>query len=197
MASMRTIQKQWLGYYLAAIVLLLVTLVGCGGVGKVIAPVAPTAAPLDAGNINLIFVVSEDLAYQAGGDVSPSTANLTNRGLQRSLRMATFLQQNVLGGENVNGIYAVEPMTHLQTTNTANSYPDLAALETVQQFAMLNQLTFSSTIVGPTQYTANSFPINAGYAMGQTLSEVAAPGIYCESCKGSTMAMRMATTNFY
>jgi hypothetical protein len=38
------------------------------------------AAPLSADNINLIFVVSQDLAYQdqASGDVNPSTANLTN-----------------------------------------------------------------------------------------------------------------------
>ncbi|MGD0697833.1 MAG: putative Ig domain-containing protein, partial [Terriglobia bacterium] len=60
-------------------------------------------APLSADNINLIFVVSEDLAYQASGDVNPLTANLTSQGLQRSLLMAPFLQQNVLGGENVTG----------------------------------------------------------------------------------------------
>ena len=36
--------------------------------------------PLNAANINLIFVVSGDLAYQAAGDVSPQTANLTNQG---------------------------------------------------------------------------------------------------------------------
>jgi hypothetical protein len=42
-------------------------------------------APLSADNINLIFVVSQDLAFQdqASGDISPSTANLTNKGLQR------------------------------------------------------------------------------------------------------------------
>jgi PKD repeat protein len=42
------------------------------------------AAPLSANNINLIFVVSQDLAFQdqASGDISPSTANLTNKGLQ-------------------------------------------------------------------------------------------------------------------
>ena len=61
------------------------------------------AAPLSANNINLIFVVSEDLALdQASGDVNPSTANLTNQGLQRSLLMAPFLQQAVLGMNECN-----------------------------------------------------------------------------------------------
>jgi hypothetical protein len=54
--------------------------------------------------------------------------------------MATFLQQQVLETQNVTGIYALEPMTHLQT---ANNYPDMAALETIQQFAMLNRITLS------------------------------------------------------
>jgi hypothetical protein len=112
---------------------------GCGG--SATAP--PTPAPLSAGNLNLIFVVSEDLAYQASGDVNPKTANLTNQGLQRSLLMATFLQQQVLGTQNVTGIYALEPMTHLQT---ASNYPDMAAPETIQQFAMLNQITLSAPI---------------------------------------------------
>src|ERR1022692_2110532 len=116
--------------------LALTLLAGCGSSQ----PAPPAPAPLSAGNVNLIFVVSEDLAYQASGDVNPKTANLTNQGLQRSLLMATFLKQQVLAGENVTAIYAVEPMTHLQTTN---NYPDMAALETIQQFAMLNQITLS------------------------------------------------------
>jgi len=69
----------------------------------------------------LIFVVSEDLNYNAPGDVSASTANLTSHGLQRSLLTAPFLQQNVLGKQNVTSIYALELMTHLQT---AGNYPD-------------------------------------------------------------------------
>ena len=102
---------------------------------------AANPAPLSAGNLNLIFVVSEDLAYQAPGDINPGTANLTNQGLQRSLRMATFLRQHVLGRKNVTGIYALEPMTHLQT---ASNYPDMVAPGTIQQFALLNQITLSS-----------------------------------------------------
>jgi hypothetical protein len=139
--------------------------------------------PLSADNINLIFVVSEDLAYQASGDVNPLTANLTSQGLQRSLLMASFLQQNVLGGENVTGIYALEPMTHLQTTTTGY-YPDMVALETVQQFALLNQITLSSDAVGGTFYTGNNYPINASYALGSVPSGVATPSLPCPECQG-------------
>src|ERR1019366_3147618 len=96
----------WLPFLALAMTLL----AGCG------------SSSLSANNLNLIFVVSEDLPYQASGDINPSTANLTNQGLQRSLLMATFLQQTVLGTNNVTGIYALEPMTHLQT---ANNYPDM------------------------------------------------------------------------
>jgi hypothetical protein len=61
---------------------------------------------LSADNINLIFVVSPDLAYSTSGDYNPETANLSDQGLQRSLRMAPFLKQWVLGGMNVNSIYS-------------------------------------------------------------------------------------------
>src|ERR1700690_449448 len=118
-------------------------------------------APLSTDNLNLIFVVSPDLAYQAPGDINPRTANLTNQGLQRSLLMATFLNQQVLGGKNVTGIYALEPMTHLQT---ANDYPDMVGLETIQQFAMLNQITMSSDKDGGTPLPNHSFPLNASYS---------------------------------
>jgi hypothetical protein len=59
-------------------------LVGCGGGSD-------AAAPLSAKNLNLIFVTSPDLAYQAAGDVHADTGNLTPQGLQRSLLMATYL----------------------------------------------------------------------------------------------------------
>src|SRR5664279_4796032 len=138
----------------------LMLLAGCGSSGP------PSPAPLSASNVNLIFVVSEDLAYHATGDVNPGTANLTNQGFQRSLLMATFLQQQVLGTQNVTGIYALEPMTHLQT---ANNYPDMAALETIQQFAMLNQITLSYQGSGPV--TANSYPIFASYSLEAALPD--------------------------
>jgi hypothetical protein len=141
------------------------------------------AAPLSANDINLIFVVSEDLAFQdqASGDVNPSTANLTNKGLQRSLLMAPFLQQAVLGMNNVTGIYALEPMTHLQTT-LKGTYPDLVALETVQQFDMLNQITLSYGSNPP--FTTNGFPIFSAYASNSVPSGVATPTYSCPACQG-------------
>jgi hypothetical protein len=159
--------------WLLFLVLAVTLLAGCGSSGP------PTPAPLSRGNLNLIFVVSDDLAYHATGDVNPKTANLTNQGLQRSLLMATFLKQQVLAGENVTAIYAVEPMTHLQTTN---NYPDMAALETIQQFAMLNQITLSDA--GQIPYTSNSYPINVSYAPDQVISGVASPYQSCAGCQG-------------
>ena len=153
---------------------------GCGGNGSS-TPASPTTPPLAAGNINLIFVVSDDLDYQAAGDVNASTANLTSQGLQRSLLMAPFLQQNVLGKNNVTGIYALEPMTHQQTTN---GYPDMAALETIQQFALLNQIALSSDAVGGTFYTGNNYPIYTSYALGSIPSGVAEPLSPCPNCQG-------------
>ena len=155
------------------LVLALALLEGCGCSSP------PAHAPLSASNLNLIFVVSEDLSYNAAGDINPSTANFTNRGLQRSLLMGNFLHERVLGGSNVTGIYALEPMTHLQT---ANHYPDLVALETIQQFAMLNQITLMSG--GNPLYTGNSFPIQASYASGSIPDGVAAPVLACAACQG-------------
>jgi hypothetical protein len=119
--------------------LLQLQLAGCGGGSGSGFPSGPNAtAPLSTVNVNLIFVSSPDLAYQAAGDVDPGTANLTNQGLQRSLLMAPYLKQQLLGGKNVTGIYALAPMTHLQTVN---HYPDMAPLVTIQQFALLNQVS--------------------------------------------------------
>ncbi len=135
-------------------------------------------AALSSGNLNLIFVASEDLAYQASGDMNPTTANLTDQGLQRSLLMATFLQQKVLGMQNVSHIYALEPTTHLQT---ANNYPDMVGLETIQQFAMLNQ----ATLFSGTWYTGQSYPINASYADVPVLPDgVLRPAKFCPNCQG-------------
>ena len=162
--------------WLVFLALALTLLAGCGS-----SQALPPPAPLNAGSVNLIFVVSPDLAYQAPGDVNTKTANLTNQGLQRSLPMATFLQHQVLGTQNVTGIYTLEPMTHLQT---ANNYPDMTALETIQQFAMLNQITLSSDPQSGTPYTGQSFPINASYALGPLPIGVAAPPQFCPNCQG-------------
>ncbi len=157
--------------------LLIFSLSGCGGDSS------------NADNINLIFVVSSDLAYNADGDISPVTANLTSQGLQRSLLMATYLKENVLGGENVTSIYALAPMTHLQTEN---NYPDMAAIGSIQQFALLNQHTVSIPPSDPPKdddypfYTAYSYPIKVSYAQGDVPDGVAAPAPdkYCPDCKG-------------
>jgi hypothetical protein len=151
-----------------------ITLAACGSPSGM-------PAPLSTGNLNLIFVVSDDLAHHAPGDVDPNTANLTAQGLQRSLLMATFLKQKVLGNNNVTGIYALEPMTHLQT---AKNYPDMTALVTIQQFALLNQITMSSQTAGGTPCTANSYPINASYAPGAVPGGVAAPLYPSTGCQG-------------
>jgi hypothetical protein len=165
---------QWLSLSQAAILLLLSC--GCGGVGSTPAPLTP--APLNAANINLIFVVSEDSANTTG-DVNPDTANLTNRGLQRSLLMAPFLQQNVLGGENVSGVYALEPMTHMQAAATG-TYPDMVPLEIIEQFAMLNQYSLS---YGNQSFTANSYPVLASYS-ADSIPVGVEPGPICAACQG-------------
>jgi hypothetical protein len=151
------------------LILALMMLAGCAGSSG-----SNTSTALSSGNINLIFVVSPDLAYQTPGDVTPDKANLTNRGFQRSLRMGTYLKNNVLGTNNVTGIYALEPMTHLQT---ANNYPDMAAIWFIQQFALLNQITVGGT-------TANSFTINTAYAPGDVPGGVVVPTPYVTGAQG-------------
>ncbi len=160
-------------------VLLSLNLAACGGGSG---SGFNATAPLNSDNINLIFVVSPDLAYHAAGDVDPNTANLTPQGLHRSLLMAQYLKAQVLGMKNVTGIYALEPMTHLQT---ANNYPDMAALAYIQQFALQNQMTLSGG-PGTPSYTGNSYPINVSYTPGFIPPGVAtpSPSLACPGCQG-------------
>ena len=153
----------------------IVLLSGCGGSSQ-----PPTPSPLEANNLNLIFVATEDLSYQAKGDVNLKTGNLTSRGLQRALMMGTFLQQSVLGGSNVNGIYALVPMTHPQT---ANHYPDMAGLATMEQFAMLNRTTMS--IPGASPFTASSYPVNVSYSPATLPDGVQTPLVNCPAMGSS------------
>jgi hypothetical protein len=148
--------------------MLIFSISGCGGDSS------PARAPLSAANINLIFVVSPDLADDPLGDINPTTANLSNQGLQRSLLMATYLKQKLLGANNVSGIYTLEPMTHLQT---ANNYPDMAAIGFIQQFALLNQYTVQGV-------TADSYPIYAAYAPGDVPAGVATPSPFVPAAQG-------------
>ncbi|MBE0585425.1 MAG: hypothetical protein IH612_16905 [Desulfofustis sp.] len=154
---------------------ILTLLVACSDSGS------NATSALNAENINLIFVVSPDLAYSTAGDINTETANLSNQGLQRSLRMATYLKQQVLGGRNVNGIYTISPMSHLQTTS---NYPDMAAIGFIQQFALLNRITLHVDGNGNI-YTANSYPINSSYAREEGVPNgVALPTSYCTDCSG-------------
>lgn len=148
----------------------LMLLAGCGG--SEVHPEA--AAPLSADDVNLIFVVSPDLVHHAEGDIQPDTANLTPQGLQRSLLMASYLKEQVLGSTNATGIYALAPMTHLQT---ANRYPNMAAIGYIQPFALLNQITIKGT-------TAYSFPIHAAYAPGDVPAGVVEPNPYKPGAQG-------------
>jgi len=68
---MRKIVTGWSLFLFLALTLL----AGCSGDSS------SPAAPLSANNINLIFVVSPDLAYNTPGDIQPDTANLTSQGL--------------------------------------------------------------------------------------------------------------------
>jgi len=127
-----------------------------------------------SGQLYLVFVVSEDLAYQSPGDVNPDTANLTSQGLERSLVTGTFLHQ-LAGSTSVNGIYVLAPMTHLQT---ANNFPDLVAAETVEQFAALTNVTMSTTYPGyGSPLTIGGYPIDAS-----------PPSNSCASCQGLDFA---------
>jgi zinc-ribbon domain len=127
-----------------------------------------------SGPINLIFVVSEDLAYQSSGDMNPNTANLTSQGLERSLLMGTYLHQ-LVGATSVNGIFVLTPASHLQT---AGSYPDMVAAETVQQFALLTPVTMSTIYPGyGSPYTTTGYPVNAS-----------PPSNSCASCQGLDFA---------
>ncbi|HVN28917.1 MAG TPA: hypothetical protein VMT64_10550, partial [Candidatus Binataceae bacterium] len=151
---------------------------GCGGGSSD----QSTMSPLDARDVNLIFVSSEDIAFQTAGDVDLTTGNLTAAGLNRSLLMAHFLRRRLLGNRNVSAVYSLAPMTHLQG---GGSYPDLAAAETIQQFALENLITL--TAKGVTS-TANSYPINVSYPPGAVPSGVATPAIACPNCEGLDFA---------
>lgn len=152
------------------LVFALTLLAGCGGDSG-----PASTASLSGKNLNLIFVVTPDLANDPLGDINPVTANLSNQGLQRSLLLATYLKQQLLGTNNVTGIHVIQPMTHLQT---ANKYPDMAAIGFIQQFALLNKITIQGT-------TADSYPLYAGYGgQGDVPGGVVEPNPYIPGAQG-------------
>ncbi|MCE1246827.1 MAG: hypothetical protein LWY06_09295 [Firmicutes bacterium] len=149
--------------------LFLFSLAGCSGNSS---DVGGTAS--DTG-INMVFVVTQDLEHN-GGDISTTTSNLNNRGLQRALLLAGYLKSNILGSANPNGIYALSPYTHLQTEN---NYPDMVPLEVIEQFALLNQYTLSSQ-----NLTAQSFPVFTSYTANSLPSGCYTPPVYYPECQG-------------
>lgn len=130
-------------------------------------------------SVNLVFVVSPDLAYNTPGDIQPDTANLTSQGLNRSLQMATYLKETVLGSKNATSIYALSAMTHLQTSN---NYPDMTSIGYIQPFALLNQITLP--ISTTSTYPANSFPIKMSYTVDSLPQNVSVPSAFCSNCSG-------------
>ena len=157
-------------------------LAGCSSDNNALLILPQSPAPLSAVNLNLIFVVSPDLAFHASGDIQSDTANYTNQGLNRSLLMSTFLQQQVLGSKNVTGIYTLQPMSHIQ-----NSFPDMAPLMNVQQFAMLNQITLLGQGSAPPPFTTgNSYPLNVSYVQGAIPANAITipPSGICPDCQG-------------
>lgn len=162
----------------------LTLLAGCAG-GASRDPSDHNPPSLNPGDVNLIFVVSEDVAFHAPGDLDPGTANLTAQGLQRTLLLGTFLRERVLAGNDASRIYAVAPTTHLQT---AQQLPDMVPLETIEHFAVLNRITLSSDLVGGSPYTGQNSPIRASYGPGSVPPGVAVPAQYCPTCGGLDFA---------
>ncbi|MGB6111975.1 MAG: hypothetical protein WBG35_12685, partial [Acidobacteriaceae bacterium] len=149
--------------------------------GHSFTPLVANPNPPVAANLNLIFVVSEDVAFNSPGDMDPATGNLTDSGLERALMMDTFLYQYVLGSQNVDGISALEPMTHLQTSA---KLPDMAGLEAVQQFSVLNQIMLSSNTSGGDPYMGQNYPVNASYSAASLPLGAYTPSPFCPTCQG-------------
>ena len=166
---------------LAASIALSIAVAGCGDGDTSPSP------QLSSANINLIFVVSQDLAHN-DGDINLDTANLNTRGLQRVVSLATYLHSTLLNQASVNGIYVLEPATHLQT---ANNYPDLVPLETVEQFAVLNQYSIDSPTPSPAatfSFSSNSFPVNVCYTRASVPQGVSTPSTFFANCQGIDFA---------
>ncbi len=163
-----------------ALLLNAIFLTGCVS-GHSFTPLVANPDPPPASNLNLIFIISEDRAFNTTGDVDPSTGNLTNTGLERALTMNTFVSQYVLNSHNVSSISALQPMTHLQTPA---KLPDMAPLETVQQLAVLSRITLTSNTSGGDLYTGQNFPVNASYSAASLPLDAYKPAEFCPTCVG-------------
>lgn len=165
---------------LSVLFLSAIVLVGCVS-GHSFTPLVANPNPPAAGNLNLVFVVSEDVAFNTPGDIDPTTANLTNSGLERVLMMDTFVYQYLMGSQNLTSIYALEPMTHPQT---AAKLPDMNGLNAVQQFSVLNQITLSSNASGGDPYAGQNYPVNASYSAASLPRGAYTPSPFCPTCQG-------------
>ena len=142
-----------------ALFLSLSLLSGCGGTSRTNAPVS-NPGQLIAANLNLIFVVSPDVAYQTSGDVDPRTANLTIRAASVASNCDVPSKAGAGDKERQRNLrarahdpFATRPVI-------------LGGARAIQQFALMNQTTLSSDLVGGTPYSGQNSPINASYAPG-------------------------------
>lgn len=153
------------------LIALSLAILGCSNISPITAATPPPTA------MNLIFVVTPDLSNN-NGDINTTTANLTNQGFQRALKLGTWLQTVLLNSANVNGIYALEPVTHLQTDE---NYPDMVPLEIIEQFAVLNQYAENSI-------PASSFPVGVSYSQDSVPPGAPAPLSFPANCQGIDFA---------
>lgn len=171
------------GITLAIFFALSIALSGCGSASTADAgPSASAANSFNSTDVNLVFVVTPDLK-NSNGDINEKTANLTNQGLRRAMKLAVWLRTSLLGSVDVKGIYALEPTSHLQTD--AN-YPDLVPLEFIEQFAMVNQYSEFA----PQTVTGSSFPVNLSYSQSSVPADAPVPASFPAGCRGIDYADR-------
>ncbi len=106
--------------------------------------------------------------------------------------MATFLQQQVLGKQNV---------THLRSRTDdpfadRQHYPDMVGLETIQQFALLNQVTLSESNWGGTPLTAKATRSMHRMRQSPARGSCNAAGIL-PNCQGLDFRDQAATTKLW
>lgn len=87
------LRNYWLVF--AFKILLSIAVSGCGSTSSSGAFSTATSSSLDGIATNLVFVVTPDLSNN-NGDINTDTANLTNQGLQRAIKLAGWLRNFLL-----------------------------------------------------------------------------------------------------
>ena len=161
---------------LLSLIVVLLLLSGCGSSAP---DPQPTPAPLSAVNVNLVFVVSEDLAYQAPGDINFRTANLTSQGLQRSLLTATFLKQQVLGARSHRHLRrrTDDPLANRQQVSLHGVTVDGSAVRHAQPDHPVQHLS------GHKSLHRQQLSADASYSSESVPSEAAPPFLPCTNCE--------------